>query len=206
MRCELNQNGSFQTQEESEAKWNKTTLTYSIISGTNDIARLRSTLNLAMTIWDIEIPITLKYVKENSDITLEFSTTDKYFTDSPGVLAYAYFPNSGKLSGKIVFNDNYLWSITGKPITAAEYMKITGKQVSNPNNLFSTYNILHTLIHEIGHSLGLRHSNFNNDVMYPFYNGVIELSNNDITRMQSKYGSSLPDKRIKAWLKRRISR
>ena len=33
MRCELNQNGSFQTQEELEAKWNKTTLTYSIISG-----------------------------------------------------------------------------------------------------------------------------------------------------------------------------
>ena len=85
-------------------------------------------------------------------------------------------------------------------------MKITGKQVSNPNNTFSTYNILHTLIHEIGHSLGLRHSNFNNDVMYPFYNGVTELSNNDITRMQSKYGSSLPDKRIKSWLKRRISR
>ena len=73
MRCELNQNGSFQTQEESEAKWNKTTLTYSIISGTNDIARLRSTLNLAMTIWDIEIPITLKYVKENSVIGISIS-------------------------------------------------------------------------------------------------------------------------------------
>src|SRR3990167_6186524 len=206
MLCALNQNGSFSIESELTAKWNKSELTYSIINYTHDFDKLRTALNLAMTSWDIEIPIRLKYVKINSDITLAFSTTDKYFTDMPGVLAYAYFPDSGSLSGKIIFNDNYLWSIDGKPISAREYMKRTGKQVANMDNMFATYNILHTLTHEIGHSLGLIHSNYKIDVMYPFYNGVMELSENDIIRITNKYGKSSNNKRLKEWLKRRLRR
>ena len=203
MLCALNQNGSFQTQEELNAKWTKDVITYSIKKGTGDFDQLQLALNLAMTTWDIEIPIKLKRVKEKGDITLEFSTTDKYFTDSPGVLAYAYFPE-GPNQGKIVFNDAYLWSIDGQSITGAEYMRRTGRQVSDPTNFFSTYNITHTLIHEIGHSLGLVHSGFKTDVMYPFYNKVTTLTDNDILRITSKYGKSSPPKRLKEWLKRKI--
>ena len=206
MICALNQNGTFESPGELKAKWLKNELTYSIKNYTADFDKLKSALNLAVMSWDIEIPLNLKSVKYGGDITLEFSTTDKYFTDSPGVLAYAYFPDSGNLSGKIVFNDNYLWSINGKAITAAEYTKRTGKAVANDTNLFATYNILHTLIHELGHSLGLVHSNFKNDVMYPFYNGVIELSDNDIIRITNKYGKSNGITRIKSWLKNRVNR
>ena len=157
-----------------------------------------------MTTWDIEIPITLKYVKSGGDIHLEFSETDPYFT--PGILAYAYFPGSGSDTGKIVFNDKYLWSLDGKPITAEEYIRATGKQVANMNNMFATYNIIHTLIHEIGHSLGLVHSNYKTDVMYPFANGMTYLSDNDISRITGKYGKSSNNKRLKEWLLRRIKR
>lgn len=204
MLCALNQNGSFQTTKELTAKWNNQVITYSIKNYTNDFDDLRKALNLAMTTWDIEIPITLKYTTKTADINLEFSVSDKYFNDSPGVLAYAYFPDSGNLSGKIVFNDNYLWSIDGRAISGEEYMRRTGKKISDPTNFFATYNILHTLIHEIGHSLGLIHSNFKTDVMYPFYNGMTYLSDNDITRITNKYGKSANTKRIKEWLRRKI--
>ena len=205
MLCAQNQNGSFEVTKELTAKWNNEVITYTIKNYTNDFDDLRKALNLAMTSWDIEIPVKLKYISnKTADINLEFSVSDKYFTDSPGVLAYAYFPDSGDLSGKIVFNDNYLWSIDGKPISAAEYTRRTGKPVSDYNNMFATYNILHTLIHEIGHSLGLIHSNFKTDVMYPFYNGVTELSYNDILRITNKYGKSTNNKRIKEWLVRKI--
>lgn len=206
MRCTQSQNGVFEILDENTTKWDKKELTYSIVTGTNDFNKLRTALNLAMTNWDIEIPIKLKYVKTGGDITLRFSHDDQYFSSMPGVLAYAYFPGSGNMSGKIVFNDNYLWSLKGEPITGAEYMRVTGKQVSNPDNMFATYNILHTLTHEIGHSLGLTHSNFKNDVLYPFYNGIVELSDNDILRIQNKYGKASANKRLKEWFKIRLRR
>jgi predicted Zn-dependent protease len=205
MRCAETTKGVFES-EITESKWDKKELTYSIKTGTNDFNRLRTALNLAMTNWDIEIPIKLKYVKTGGDITIEFSTNDQYFSQMPGVLAYAYFPGSGNMSGKIVFNDNYLWSMKGEAITGEEYMRITGRKVSDPSNFFATYNILHTLTHEIGHSLGLAHSNFKEDVMYPFYNGVMELSDNDTKRIQTKYGMGTNTKRLREWFKHRIGR
>jgi len=203
MHCFLQQNGNFQTSNEWPYKWEKTELTYSIKNSTQDFDKLRLALNLAMTTWDIEIPIKLKFVPDGGDITLEFSDDDPYFTQSPGVLAYAYFPGTARYSGRIVFNDLYLWSIDGKPISAAEYTKRTGKQVQYQDATYKTWNIMHTLIHEIGHSLGLTHSESNTDVMFPYYNGVLDLSKNDISRIQAKYGKSTPAQRLKNWLIRK---
>jgi len=183
----------FQEQTEWDGKWEQPIVTYSVIRGTEDIeGDERMALNLAMTTWDLEIDLTLQYVRKdmNPDITISFvpKDDDAYFKSRPGVLAYAYFPAT-RMEGIIVFNDDYVWTMHGRNISGAEYERITGKTVEHPENEFRTYNVIHTLIHEIGHSLGLSHDEHKdtNDVMDPFYNGKLNLSDWDIIRIRQKY-------------------
>lgn len=180
-------------------KWEKKTVTYSVIRGTEDLpddSFERLAMNLAMTTWDVEIALDLKWVPkdENPDITLEFrpSAEDELFKKKPGVLAYAYYPGQGSVSGIIVFNDDYLWG-----------MKHDSMRVTNPDGTISNvriYNLIHTLIHEIGHSLGLKHTqDCKTCVMYPYYNREIELKDYDILRIRAIYG-------IRMWVWRRYAR
>jgi len=199
-------------QTEYPHKWDKPTVTYSLVRGTEDLPgdSLESlALNLAMTTWDLEIPIVLDLVKknENPDITLEFADkeNDPFFNERPNVLAYAYFPKTSK-QGVIKFSDEHIWSLDGKPIPAP--YDHTGR------TKFKTYNLLHTLIHEIGHSIGLTHSEgsgLEKTVMYPFYNEQLDLTDYDIDRIIAKYGSRqwvhpAHYTRMKNWIKYRIRR
>lgn len=195
----------FDSQSEWGRKWEKDELTYSFIRDSADIpsfAEERKALNLAMTTWDIEIPINLKWVPRNQDpdITIEFKTKDEepYFKERPSTLAFAYFPGQGAVSGIIVFNEEYRWSLDGKNV-----------KVVNPDNsesMVKTYNIITVLIHEIGHSLGLRHSESStDDVMNPYYAGMLDLSEEDIYRIRKIYGIKIYPRwhlygRLKNWL------
>lgn len=195
-----------QTQTEWDGKWEKPVMYYKIIGICRTMSRkhIRRALNYSMTTWDIEIPIIFKPVwfksgrDKTPDITIDFKgkDNDKQFKDSPSTLAYAYFPAQGSVSGKIVFNDEYIWSYLGKRIKAKKAMdKGWVDGISYPEGTLRTYSILAVLIHELGHSLGLRHDATGNiidvDVMDAFYSGEnrLKLSPRDISRIVAKYGA-----------------
>lgn len=191
-----------ETQVERVGKWNKGVMYYNVENSCRTMSDrdVRRALNYTMTTWAIEIPILFKQAWAHGvtpDIRLEFKSAleDKLFADSPSVLAYAYFPEQGSVSGKVVFNSEYIWDFQGKGIKASDAVAkgwIVG--TSNPNNIIKTYSLIAVLIHEIGHSLGLTHDASGNtsgvDVMDAYYSGTdrFELSVRDIARIVLKYG------------------
>ena len=211
-------------QVEYPKKWNKDTVYY--YTETINIPllltkrQLLTAINLAMTTWDIEIPVRFRSTRDIklADIIIAFEDAEinKYFSDRPSVLAYAYFPGTS-LQGTIVFNSTYIWDTKGNGVKGSKAVELgLIDRIDNPNNILKTYNILHVLIHELGHSLGLTHDitgvNDGKDVMDPFYVGtVLDLSPRDILRIREKYGIRMYTRwarynRIKRWLKRRIRR
>ena len=187
------------TQTEWRHKWELDVMYYDIISPcrTMEMKKVKKALNLAMTTWDLEIPVKFKsnwnnYRNPVSNITIDFKTSDEehYFKDRPSVLAFAYFPGQGEISGKVVFNNDYIWSTNGKPVSGKKAKEEGWVENAYDNNQLRTYNIVQVLIHELGHSLGLRHDAHNNtsDVMDPYYSGKLELSDYDLIRIRAKYG------------------
>ena len=228
VRADNNGKRSFSetTQEEWPHKWANKIMYYDVTDTcrTLNYKKVKKALNFAMTTWDLEIDITFKpywwldsgvpavgLPEANLNIDFKSADEDNYFKDRPSVLAYAYFPGQGSVSGKVVFNNEYIWSLDGKPISGKDAKK---KGWVNPytddNVSIKTWNIIHVLIHELGHSLGLKHDAHNDtaDVMDAYYSGKLELSDWDIIRIRLKYPARVFSRwshygRLKKWLKRR---
>ena len=98
-----------------------------------------------------------------------------HFDGKKGVLAHAYFPGQGKVSGDCHINDDWNWT------THSALQKL------------STPPLVPILIHEFGHSLGLKHDTFTTDsIMYPSFDlGVKKnrLGERDVARIQDRYGT-----------------
>ena len=96
---------------------------------------------------------------------------DGYPFDGAGsVLAHAFFPEFG---GDVHMDDSEKWTVDTRAGT----------------------NLLQTLAHEIGHSLGLSHSDVRDSIMAPFYRGYepnLRLSEDDLHAIRALYGPDVP--------------
>jgi len=158
-------------------KWNKTALTYSYDSFTPDLsqAQVRSAITEAFNLWAIVTPLTFTEVTSGADIVIRFvggSHGDGSAFDGPsGVLAHAFYPppNSGALAGDVHFDEAETWTVNLPP-SGIDLVTVAG--------------------HEIGHALGLAHSNVGGALMFAFYGGAHrKLESDDIAGIRAIYGA-----------------
>ena len=224
IRNDLNGKVEFVSEQtEWQHKWEKDVLTYDIEYHESlkliSKRQLKRAVNLAVSTWNFEIPLKFKSAwNTQADIEIRFKTKDedKYFKDRPSVLAYAYYPGQAKVSGKVVFNASYIWDLKGKGIKGSKAIKKGLVENAYPTNILKTYNLYAVLIHELGHTLGLKHdisgAKDGADIMDAYYSVTnLDLSDRDIYRIRVKYGQRVWSRFIwyniiKRWLSLAIRR
>ncbi len=176
--------------------WPHGEISYRLNNYTDDIAKeawqTRSVV-VALRCWQWRVS-KLKFRRErNPDVKVDFDVSFEdlaHFDNKKGVLAHAYFPGQGDISGDCHINDDWHW--------VARYQDQT---MGKPP-------LLPILIHEFGHSLGLRHDPFDRtDIMYPSFDlggpPKFRIGNRSVGRIQDRYGKRILISWIIAYFQRR---
>jgi predicted Zn-dependent protease len=165
------------------SKWPKASLSYRFLNATPDLtgSRQRQIIQEAFSRWSSVCALSFLevVVNDTSDLSIAFlrdSHGDGYpFDDAGGpdgnTLAHAFFPppDGGPWAGSLHFDEFENWK-------------------DQPGGVGTRlYNVS---LHEIGHLLGLAHSQDQNAIMYAYYaEDRNDLRADDIAGIQSLYGS-----------------
>ena len=175
--------------------WPDGEISYRLNNYTHDISHednQRRAVTVALRAWQLRIK-NLRFRRErNPDISVDFDISFEdllHFKNKISVLAHAYFPGQGKVSGDCHINDEWDW------VTSTKYAT------------HSKPPLVPILIHEFGHSLGLRHDpNYPESIMYPTFSlkeKKNKLGPRDVSRIQQRYGARTISQRIIDYFQRR---
>ena len=160
------------------SRWSSNVLTYKILNFSPDLSQSVqiSEMKRAFDTWSKYTP--LRFIRKTSgsvDIEIKFAVRDHGDGapfDGPGkVLAHAFYPQYG---GGTHMDDDETYS------------------AFDPNR---GVNLFQVFAHEIGHALGLAHSQERDALMAPYYRGYIanfQLHIDDITGIRAIYGANTP--------------
>lgn len=160
-------------------KWAKTYLTYKIMNYTPDMSResVDRAIYHALLIWSYPSQLRFRQANdlEHPDIEFLFAQgyhKDGYQFDGKGsVLAHAFYPEE-HLGGDVHYDEDEDWT-------------------AYRENEYGLMDLFSVTVHELGHSLGLMHSNIPDAIMFPYYRGYsksIKLHNDDIAAIRKLYG------------------
>lgn len=152
-------------------------------------------ITVSLRAWQLRINKIRFRRERNPDVSVDFDVsfepTDHFNSDN--VFAHAYFPGQGDISGDVHINDGS-WDWT------------SGVHLSD----LARPPLVPIMIHEFGHSLGLRHdtntASMHTEIMYPSFNlgrKKTTLGPRDIFRIQEKYGARNLSQRILDYFMRR---